>query len=157
ARLPPRHRDGDGREARPRSAVRARRARRRRERSEGDSALAAARPRRERDRPLPRGPAGGRMKHFLSTQGLSDSEISRILDRAAAFASGATSAALRGKSVGLLFFNPSLRTRTSMEIAVADLGGTSTTLDVGAGVWNMEYRDGAVMDGDEAEHVREGA
>jgi N-acetylornithine carbamoyltransferase len=97
------------------------------------------------------------MTHFLSTLDLSDADLRRLLDRASAFAGGESSSALRGKSVGLLFFNPSLRTRTSMELAVAQLGGTAVTLDVGAGVWDMEYRDGVAMDGDKAEHVREGA
>ncbi|MBI1848729.1 MAG: N-acetylornithine carbamoyltransferase [Planctomycetes bacterium] len=97
------------------------------------------------------------MKHLLSTQDLGDTEFEGILELAARFKRGESSSALLGKAVGLLFFNPSLRTRVSMDLAVSQLGGTPVTLDVGAGVWDMEYRDGAVMDGDKAEHVREGA
>ena len=63
----------------------------------------------------------------------------------------------RGRALGLLFFSPSLRTRTSMEIAAAHLGAVSTVLTPGAGTWNLETRDGVVMDGDRAEHVREAA
>ena len=44
------------------------------------------------------------------------------------------------KHVGLVFFNPSLRTRVSMEIAVSKLGGTPVTLSVGGEAWAMEYR-----------------
>jgi len=60
-----------------------------------------------------------------------------------------------GKTIGLLFFNPSLRTRTSMEVAASHLGGDSTTLTPGEGTWDLAWEDGAVMDGDAAEHVRE--
>ena len=65
------------------------------------------------------------------------------------------SGAAAGKTIGLLFFNPSLRTRTSMEVAAAHLGAESTTLTPGEGTWNLAWEDGAVMDGEAAEHVRE--
>lgn len=63
--------------------------------------------------------------------------------------------AARGKALGLLFFNPSLRTRTSMEVAAAHLGAFPTVLTPGQGTWNLEWRDGVRMDTDKAEHVRE--
>lgn len=97
------------------------------------------------------------MRHFLTTRELATPEFEGLLARAAEFRDGALSAALRGRHVGLLFFNPSLRTRVSMEIAVSKLGGTPITLSVGSDTWPMEYRDGAVMDGLFVEHVREGA
>jgi N-acetylornithine carbamoyltransferase len=65
------------------------------------------------------------------------------------------SGAADGKTIGLLFFNPSLRTRTSMEVAAAHLGADSTTLTPGEGTWNLAWDDGAVMDGPAAEHVTE--
>ena len=60
-----------------------------------------------------------------------------------------------GRSLGLLFFNPSLRTRTSMELAGAQLGAHVTTLTAGQGTWDFAWEDGQVMDGSEAEHIRE--
>ena len=60
-----------------------------------------------------------------------------------------------GKSIGLLFFNSSLRTRTSMELAAAQLGAHPTTLNMGQGIWGFSWEDGVVMDGAEAEHIRE--
>lgn len=60
-----------------------------------------------------------------------------------------------GKSLGLVFMNPSLRTRTSMEGAAAHLGAHHTTLVPGDGSWELEWEKGAVMDGDAAEHVTE--
>ena len=101
---------------------------------------------------------GGRLKHFLSTRSLRPEEFEALLARGEEFHRGAVSQALRGKYVGLVFFNPSLRTRVSMEIAVSKLGGTAVTLSVGSDAWAMEYRDGVVMNGDSGRaRAREGA
>ena len=63
--------------------------------------------------------------------------------------------AAKGKSIALLFFNPSLRTRTSMELAAAQLGAHATTITPGQGTWGFAWDDGAVMNDTEAEHIRE--
>ncbi len=63
--------------------------------------------------------------------------------------------AAAGMSLGLVFMNPSLRTRTSMEGAAAHLGAHHTTLVPGEGSWGLEWEEGTVMDGDAAEHVKE--
>ena len=97
------------------------------------------------------------MKHFLSTRHLSQPEFESLLARGEEFRQGAETGILRGKHIGLVFFNPSLRTRVSMEIAVSKLGGTPVTLSVGSDAWTMEYRDGVVMHDAAVEHVREGA
>jgi N-acetylornithine carbamoyltransferase len=97
------------------------------------------------------------LRHFLTTQGLTQERFEALLARGEEFQRGAASQALAGKHVGLVFFNPSLRTRVSMEVAVSKLGGTPVTLSVGGEAWAMEYEDGVVMDGAAAEHVREGA
>lgn len=96
------------------------------------------------------------MKHFLTTRDLPPESFERLLSRGEEFRAGSESAALSGRHVGLVFFNPSLRTRVSMEVAVSKLGGTAVALSVGGDVWIMEYEDGTVMDGAAAEHVREG-
>jgi N-acetylornithine carbamoyltransferase len=64
---------------------------------------------------------------------------------------------LRGRILGMVFFNPSLRTRASFEAAMLRFGGGCITLNVGGDTWNLEHRDGVVMDGPAAEHVREAA
>lgn len=97
------------------------------------------------------------MRHFLTTRGLPQEVFEALLARGEEFRQGAESHALSGLHVGLVFFNPSLRTRVSMEIAVSKLGGTPVALSVGGDAWAMEYEDGIVMDGAAAEHVREGA
>ncbi len=62
---------------------------------------------------------------------------------------------LHGRRFGMLFFNPSLRTRTAFEVACWDLGAHAVSLQVGGNVWKLEHRDGVRMDGEAAEHVRE--
>jgi len=97
------------------------------------------------------------LRHFLTTQGLTRERFETLLARAEEFRGGASSQELSGLHVGLVFFNPSLRTRVSMEVAVSKLGGVPITFSVGGDAWAMEYQDGVVMDGSAAEHVREGA
>jgi N-acetylornithine carbamoyltransferase len=97
------------------------------------------------------------VSHFLTTRDLPAAQFEALLSRGEEFRGGASSRALEGKHAGMIFFNPSLRTRVSMEIAVSKLGGTPVTLSVGGDAWAMEYEDGVVMDGAAAEHVREGA
>ncbi|MDQ2855562.1 MAG: N-acetylornithine carbamoyltransferase, partial [Acidobacteriota bacterium] len=62
---------------------------------------------------------------------------------------------LKGRSVALVFFNPSLRTRASMQVGVYELGGNAVVLEPGGTSWTLEHRDGAVMDSDKTEHVAE--
>lgn len=99
----------------------------------------------------------GIMRHFLTTEDWKQDELQSILDRARALKAGASGSALTGKSVALVFFNPSLRTRTSFEIGIAQLGGQGIVLDARAGTWPMEFEDGVVMDADAEEHVVEAA
>ncbi len=60
------------------------------------------------------------------------------------------------KTLVLLFFNPSLRTRLSTEKGAQNLGMNVIAMNADAG-WKIEFEDGMVMDGDKAEHVREAA
>jgi N-acetylornithine carbamoyltransferase len=64
--------------------------------------------------------------------------------------------ALAGRVLGLLFMNPSLRTLASFQAGMARLGGSSFVITPGQGTWQLEARDGIVMDGVAAEHIREG-
>ena len=63
----------------------------------------------------------------------------------------------RGKTMGLLFFNPSLRTRLSTHKAALNLGMSVMTMDMDKHGWKLEFEDGAVMNANTAEHIREGA
>lgn len=62
----------------------------------------------------------------------------------------------KNKTMVLLFFNPSLRTRISTEKAALNLGMNVITLNVSQ-AWGIEFEDGTVMNLDKAEHVKEAA
>src|SRR3990172_8054697 len=97
-------------------------------------------------------------KHFISTQDFSPAEIEALIAQARARKHGGISTKpLAGKSVALVFFTPSRRTRTSFELAVQALGGTAVTLNAGSDTWPLEARDGVVMDGTKTEHVKDAA
>lgn len=63
----------------------------------------------------------------------------------------------KGKTLGLLFFNPSLRTRLSTEKAGKLLGMEVMTMNAGKDGWALEFEDGAVMNSDKVEHIKEAA
>lgn len=63
----------------------------------------------------------------------------------------------QGKRVGLLFFNPSMRTRLSTQIAAKNLGLDPIVLNVGSEGWALEFGDGAVMNGTTVEHIKDAA
>lgn len=63
----------------------------------------------------------------------------------------------RGKTIGLIFFNPSLRTRLSTQKAAANLGLQCIVMNIGTDGWKLEFEDGVVMDGGTAEHVKDAA
>lgn len=97
------------------------------------------------------------MPNILNFQSTSQTEWDTLVDRAVAHhADGKVwSDVARGRALGLLFMNSSLRTRTSMELAASQLGAHVTTLVSGSGVWDFEWEPGAVMDADRAEHISE--
>lgn len=97
------------------------------------------------------------MRHFLSTEDWSRDELSGLIDRARAYRDSPQGDALKGKSIALVFFNPSLRTRTSFDLGAHQLGGHAIVLDARGGTWPVEMADGAVMDGGPEEHVKEAA
>jgi N-acetylornithine carbamoyltransferase len=93
---------------------------------------------------------------LLSTSSLTLREIEGVLESALRFKSGDdVSKPLAGKSVALVFFNPSLRTRASMQVGIYELGGNPVVLEPGGTSWTLEHRAGAVMDSDKTEHVAE--
>lgn len=59
------------------------------------------------------------------------------------------------RTLGLVFFNPSLRTRMSTQRAAYNLGMQVMVLNVGQDSWQLEYGEGTVMDGGTQEHVKE--
>ena len=96
------------------------------------------------------------MKRFMDLAEFSRDEVLGLLELAQRLERHPEPRALAGKILGLLFFNPSLRTLASFQVAMARLGGTSFVINPGQGTWQLETRSGVVMDGAAAEHVREG-
>ena len=94
--------------------------------------------------------------HLLSTGHSSEAELNQLIEFAQRFKSGRDkSKPLAGKSVALVFFNPSLRTRASMQVGIYELGGNAVVLEPGGTSWTLEHREGVVMDSDKTEHVAE--
>ena len=94
--------------------------------------------------------------HLLNTIGMSRERLDELIESALRFKHGEDrSRPLAGKSVALVFFNPSLRTRASMQVGIYELGGTAVVLEPGGTSWTLEHRAGAVMDSDKTEHVAE--
>jgi N-succinyl-L-ornithine transcarbamylase len=62
-----------------------------------------------------------------------------------------------GKTICLLFFNNSLRTRLSTQKAAQNLGMNVIVMNFGSEGWELEYEEGAIMNGSKSEHVKEAA
>ena len=95
------------------------------------------------------------MQHFLNTQDWSRDGLDRLLDEADAFKRSKQGRQLEGRSIALVFFNSSLRTRTSFEVGARQLGGHAVVLSPGKDAWPIEFETGAVMTGDAEEHIVE--
>lgn len=63
----------------------------------------------------------------------------------------------RNKTIGLIFLNPSLRTRLSTQKAALNLGMNAIVMNIDKEGWALETRDGVVMNGTTVEHIREAA
>jgi N-succinyl-L-ornithine transcarbamylase len=97
------------------------------------------------------------LKHFLSVKDAPD--LPSLVKEALAqkqnpFADKHTG---KNKTIGLLFFNASLRTRLSTQKAAQNLGMDVMVMNVTQDSWGLEMEEGAIMNGDKAEHVKEGA
>src|SRR5215471_18984522 len=95
------------------------------------------------------------MKHATRFSDLGLETVNRILSTAKAWKGKPHPKHLRDKLLGMLFFNPSLRTRVSFEAVMARGGGSAVVMEAGNSTWKFEDRPGAVMDADRAEHLKE--
>ena len=95
------------------------------------------------------------MRRFIDLADFSREEILDLLALARRLEQKPEPQALAGRILGLLFFNPSLRTLASIQVGMKRLGGDSFVLTPGQGTWQLEARPGAVMAHAAAEHVRE--
>lgn len=97
------------------------------------------------------------MKHFISPADVTD--IQQLIAEGLALKANPTAFQHLGKNktIGLLFFNSSLRTRLSTQKAAINLGMNVIVMNVGTDSWQLEFEDGTIMDGGKAEHIREAA
>ncbi|MBM3413119.1 MAG: N-acetylornithine carbamoyltransferase [Bacteroidetes bacterium] len=97
------------------------------------------------------------MQHFLSVK---DADSVESLLAQAQYCKKnpfADQALGKGKRLGCLFLNPSMRTRLSTQIAAQQLGMEAIVFNVSAEGWSMEFEEGAIMNGTTVEHVKDAA
>lgn len=96
------------------------------------------------------------MKNFLKK--VEPKVVNELLELALKYKSNPFAEKKLGKDkiIGLVFFNPSLRTRMSMQKASLHLGLHTIVLNVFQDGWGLETSDGTIMDGKSGEHIKEG-
>lgn len=97
------------------------------------------------------------MKNFISVKDVTD--INDLVTKALAFKAAPFAQRELGKDkrIGLLFLNPSLRTRLSTQVAASNLGMEPIVFNVDKDGWALEFEDGAIMSGNTVEHVKDAA
>ena len=97
------------------------------------------------------------MKNFISVHDVAN--INVLVAKALAYKKNPFADRHLGadKRVGLLFLNPSLRTRLSTQVAAANLGMEAIVFNVDKEGWALEFEDGAIMSGNTVEHVKDAA
>lgn len=94
------------------------------------------------------------MKNFTSVSDIND--VESLVNEAIALKKDPVNLSIgSGKTLGLLFFNPSLRTRLSSQKAAYNLGMNVMTLNIDEDGWKIEFEDGAVMDQGSQEHIKD--
>ena len=83
------------------------------------------------------------MKHATRISDLGLETIEQILSTAKAWKRKPHPKHLQDKLLGMLFFNPSLRTRVSFEAVMARGGGSAVVMEAGNSTWKFEQRPGA--------------
>ncbi|NCI48572.1 N-acetylornithine carbamoyltransferase [Sediminibacterium roseum] len=95
------------------------------------------------------------MKQFISVNDVND--INALAAKALAYKANPLVDARLGanKRIGLLFLNPSLRTRLSTQIAAKNLGMEAIVFNVDKEGWALEFEEGAIMSGNTVEHIKD--
>jgi len=97
------------------------------------------------------------MKNFISVNDVTD--INALVAKALAYKTDPFVNRGLGadKRIGLLFLNPSLRTRLSTQVAASNLGMEAIVFNVDKEGWALEFEDGAIMSGNTVEHIKDAA
>lgn len=97
------------------------------------------------------------MKHFLSSHDVVDMQhlvASALNYKANPFKDETLG---KNKRLGMLFLNPSMRTRISTQLAARNLGMDAIVFNVGQDGWALEFEDDVIMNGTTVEHVKDAA
>lgn len=97
------------------------------------------------------------MKNFISVHDVAD--INALVKKALEYKANPFRDRTLGadKRIGLLFLNPSLRTRLSTQVAAANLGMEPIVFNVDKEGWALEFEEGAIMSGSTVEHIKDAA
>ena len=97
------------------------------------------------------------MKNFISVDDVGD--INSLVEKALQYKANPLADKSLGsnKRIGLLFLNPSLRTRLSTQVAAQNLGMEAIVFNVDKEGWALEFEEGAIMSGNTVEHVKDAA
>ncbi len=97
------------------------------------------------------------MKQFLSVADVADLEV--LVKIALDYKASPYKDSQLGyrKTLGMIFLNPSLRTRISTQVAAKNLGMEVIVFNLDKEGWQLEFEDGAIMSGSTVEHVKEAA
>jgi N-succinyl-L-ornithine transcarbamylase len=97
------------------------------------------------------------MKQFISVKDVQD--MNALVAKALSYKKSPFSDKKLGadKRIGLLFLNPSLRTRLSTQVAAQNLGMEPIVFNVDKEGWALEFAEGAIMNGTTVEHIKDAA
>lgn len=97
------------------------------------------------------------MKHFLNLSDVSTAQLTKIIETAKELKASKNRqmTAANGKVLSLLFFDPSLRTQSSFQVAGWELGAQVSVMQSGVNTWHIEHEPNAVMDGLAQEHIKD--
>ena len=97
------------------------------------------------------------MRNFISVHDVAD--INALAEKALQYKANPFQDRNLGadKRIGLLFLNPSLRTRLSTQVAARNLGMDAIVFNVDKEGWALEFEEGAIMSGNTVEHVKDAA
>ncbi len=94
-------------------------------------------------------------RNFITTEDWTKDGLNELLDLAVRLKKEPYNEDLKNRSLFMVFFNPSLRTRSSFEMAMLQCGGSAVNLSVGQDTWKLEHKLGTVMDGAASEHIKD--
>ena len=95
------------------------------------------------------------MKQFLSVNDVED--FDGLISKAITLKKTTVKTLGKDKTLGLIFFNPSLRTRLSTQKAAMNLGINVMVMNIGEEGWKLELEDGTIMDSGAQEHIKDAA